>query len=199
MGGTARPGAAPGLIPPAQEPDVTLPEPYKRFYRTHLRFAIIMVVIALLAGICFQESGKKVHITEAVPVGAHLEYVLSLALVHGHVFLVGVLLPLAFTWMLHLGLVLGLEPVSRRTLALTTGFYLPGSVLTIVLMLLKGYHLVLGVRHGALDFNKLNEAFLGAPQVRAGLYGLGHFVMALGLGILLAGLWRSLGSAGREQ
>jgi hypothetical protein len=171
----------------------SLPETYRRFYRTHLRFALVMIVVALLAGICFQESGKKVHITEAVPVGAHLEYLLSLALVHGHIFLVGVLLPLAFTWMLHLGSALGLPPVPGRTLTLTTALYLPGSVLTVLLMLLKGYHLVLGVRHGAVEFTALNEAFLGSNHaLRAGLYGLSHLAMGAGLCLLAAGIWRSL-------
>lgn len=172
---------------------MTLPEPYRRFYRTHLRFALVMILVALLAGISFQESAKKVHITDAVPVGAHLEFILSLALVHGHIFLVGVLLPLAFTWMLHLTLTLGLQPLSGRSLTWASGLYLPGSILTVALMLLKGYHLVLGVRHGAVDFNRLNEAFLGSSHLlRAGAYGTGHFVMALGMGILGVGLWRSL-------
>lgn len=173
---------------------MTLPAHYQRFCRTHLRFALVMILVALLAGISFQESGKKLHVSEVLPVGAHLEYLLGLALVHGHIFLVGVLLPLAFTWMLHLGLALGLEPLTPRTLACTTAFYLPGSVLTVLLMLLKGYHLLLGARHGALDYNKLNDAFLGSSHLlRAGAYGLGHFVMAVGLGFLGVGLWRSLG------
>ena len=174
---------------------MTVPEHYQRFHRTQLRFALIMVVVALLAGICFQESGRKVLITPAVPAGAHLEFLLSLALVHGHAFLVGVLLPLAFSWMLQLCLALGLEPVSGRTLAWTTALYLPGSVLTVVLMLVKGYWLVLGVRHGATDFAALNAAYLGSSHLlRAGIYGLGHAAMGIGAGILAAGLWRSLGS-----
>jgi len=171
---------------------VTLSEPYRRFCRTHLRFALVMLLVALLAGVCFQESAKKVPITAAVPIGAHLEYLLSLALVHGHIFLVGVLLPLAFTWMLHLGLTLGLEPVPPKVLAWTTGLYLPGATLTILLMLLKGYHLVLGVRHGATDFTRLNAAFLGSHPLRAGAYGLAHTVMALGIAFLVRALWRSL-------
>jgi len=172
---------------------VNIPEHYKRFYRTHLRFALIMIAVSLLAGICFQESGKKVHISEALPVGAHLEYILSLALVHGHIFLVGVLIPLAFTWMLHLTWSLGLGPVSQRSLTWTSALYFPGTILTITLMLLKGYHLVLGVRHGALDFAKLDEAFLGSNHlVRAGAYGLGHSLMALGLAVLGTAVWRSL-------
>ena len=174
-------------------PPMTLPDPYKRFFRTQLRFALIMVVVALLTGILFQESGKKVHLTAAVPVGAHLEYVLGLALVHGHTFLIGVLLPLALTWMLHLGLTLGFPPVPPLTLKATTALFLPSAVVVITLMLLKGYHFVLGVRHGNSDFALLGHTFLGTnPALRITLYGLSHTLMAAGLGIFVVSLWRSL-------
>jgi hypothetical protein len=172
---------------------LSLPEHYKPFCRTHLRFALIMIAVALLAGISFQESGRKVLVSQAVPAGAHLEFILALALVHGHVFLVGVLLPLAFTWMLRLSLDLGTAALPERTLAWTSGLYIPGAVLTIILMLLKGYHLVLGVRHGALDFAALNGRFLFSSHVlRVGAYGLAHGLMGLGLAILVFALWRSL-------
>lgn len=177
---------------------MNLPEHYRRYYRTHLRFALVMILIALLAGISFQESGRKVHITSEVPAGAHLEFLLDLALVHGHMFLVGVLLPLAFTWMLHLALALGLAPLSRRTLGLATAFYLPGAVLTVVLMLVKGYHYVLGVRHGGVDFAKLDATFMSSNHLlRTGVYGLAHAAMGAGLAVLGYGLWRALGR-GRE-
>jgi len=173
---------------------VNIPGHYQRFYRTQLRFALIMIVVALLAGISFQESGRKVLISPEVPAGAHLEFLLTLALAHGHAFLVGVLLPLAFAWMLHLSLALGAGTVSKRSLDWTSALYLPGAVLTVALMLIKGYHFVLGVRHGAHDFAMLNDRFMSSsPTLRAGAYGLAHGLMGLGLGILLVALWRNLG------
>lgn len=175
---------------------MNVPGHYQRFFRTQLRFALIMIVVALLAGISFQESGRKVLISPEVPAGAHLEFLLTLALVHGHAFLVGVLLPLAFAWMLHLSLALGAGTVSQRSLGWTSALYLPGAVLTIVLMLVKGYHLVLGVRHGAHDFAALNDQFMFSNHaLRAGVYGLAHGLMGLGLGILVVALWRNLGKA----
>ncbi|BDU71253.1 hypothetical protein [Mesoterricola silvestris] len=173
---------------------MNIPGHYQRFHRTHLRFALVMLAVALLAGISFQESGRKVLISPEVPAGAHLEFLLTLALVHGHAVLVGVLLPLAFSWMLHLSSALGARPVSQRVLGWTTGLYLPGAVLTVILMLLKGYHLVLGVRHGTHDFALLNERFMfGNHFLRAGAYGLAHGLMGLGLGVLGVALWRNLG------
>jgi len=174
---------------------LTLPAHYQRFARTHLRFALVMVFVGLLTGVLFQESAKKVHPGPAVPVGAHLEYVLGLALVHGHTFLMGVLLPLALTWILHLGLALGHPPVAARTLKVATGLYLPAAAAALALMLLKGYHFVLGIRHG-LDFPLLSQTFLGGGHgLRAAVYGTVHTALAAGLGLFAVAVWRSLGSA----
>lgn len=174
-----------------------LPDSYRRFFRIHLRFALIMIGMGLLTGILFQESGKKVHLTEAVPVGAHLEYLLGLALVHGHTFLIGVLIPMALTWILQLTLTLGCQPVSPRVLKATTAIYLPSASVVVGLMLLKGYHFVLGARHGE-TFAQLSGTFLGAnPALRAAVYGLTHTALALGLGIFAVGVWRSLGRDAR--
>ena len=176
---------------------MSLPDHYRRFFRTQLRFALLMMAVALLTGICFQESGKKVHIDAAVPVGAHLEYILGLALVHGHTFLIGVLVPLALTWMLQLGLNLGLPPLSPLSLRTATALYVPGALAVVALMLVKSYHFILGVRHGVTDFNLLNQSFLGGGHaLRAGLYGASHAAMAAGLAVFAVGFWRSLDAGG---
>ena len=172
-----------------------IPDHYRRFFRTHLRFALLMIGVGLLTGILFQESGKKVHLTAVVPVGAHLEYVLGLALVHGHTFVLGVLLPLALTWMLQLGLTLGFPPVSARALKASTALFLPSVSVVLILMLLKGYHFVLGVRHG-LGFDQLSHSFLGgSPGLRAAIYGLSHTVLAISLAVFALSLWRSTGKS----
>lgn len=174
------------------------PDYYAKFYRIYLRFSMVMMIVALLMGILFQESSKKAPITELLPAGAHLESIISLALVHGHTFLIGVLIPLAITWMLYLIQSLGGRPVSEKALRIGTSLYLPGSVLAILLMLYKGYHFLLGVRSGQLDFNVLNQTFfMGSHALRAAAYGLTHTAMAVGLGIIVFSLWGSLGKASK--
>jgi len=174
-----------------------MPDHYRRFFRTHLRFALVMVAVALLTGICFQESGRKVHISEAVPVGAHLEYILGLALVHGHTFLLGVLVPLALTWILYLGLNLGFQPLPPLALQATTGLYVPGALAVILLMLVKSYHFILGVRHGVTSYDTLNQSFMGGGHaLRAGVYGATHAVMAAGLAVFAVSFWRSMNREG---
>lgn len=178
---------------------MNLPEPYRRFYLIHLRYALAMLLFGLLAGIAFQESTRKLPITAAIPAGMHLESVLSLALVHGHAILIGVLLPLGAIWALHVGLALGATPLSARSLKWTTRLYIPGSLASVLLMLWKGYHLVLGVRGGTLDLGLLHESFIfGSHGLRAGIYGASHTAMAVGLGVLGVGLWRSLNTVAGE-
>jgi len=172
------------------------PDYYVKFYRIYLRFSMIMMIVALLMGILFQESSKKAPISELLPAGVHLESIISLALVHGHTFLIGVLIPMAVTWMLYLIHTLGGRPVSEKSLKIGTMLYLPGSVMAILLMLYKGYHFLLGVRSGQLDFTVLDQTFfMGSHALRASAYGLTHTAMAVGLGILIFSLWGSLSKA----
>lgn len=172
---------------------MNVPEHYKRFCRTHFRFALVMIAVALLAGISFQESARKLTVTPEVPVGAHLEWIISLALVHGHLFVMGVLLPLAFTWMVHMSASLDMAPISPALLAWATRLYIPGVCLTALLQLVKGYWFLLGVRHGRLDFAQLNDGFLGGghalPRVLA--FGASHALLGAGLALLVIGFWRA--------
>jgi hypothetical protein len=170
-----------------------MPDYYRKYYRVYLRFAVVMMIVALLMGILFQESSKKAPFSAALPPGVHLESVISLALVHGHTFLIGVLIPLAVTWMLYLGLMLGYQPISEKSLTIGTRLYLPASVGAVALMLYKGYHFLLGVRSGQMDFNALNESlFFGSHAARAAVYGLIHTALAVGLGILVISFWRTI-------
>ena len=72
-------------------PQGQLSATYEATIRTILRYSIVLSFVALLTGISFQESAKKLPFSVA-PAGIHLESVIQLALVHGHVFMLGVLL-----------------------------------------------------------------------------------------------------------
>ena len=173
---------------------MNLPDHYRAFTRTWLRFALVMLVAAPLLGLAFEESAKRAPVTAALPAGAHMEAILPLALVHGHAFLIGAVLPLALVFMLHLGLSMGFRPVGPRALAWATRLYLPGAAASVALMLYKGYHWVLGVRFGHTDFAAWNAAFFGGnAALRAAAYGLAHTAMSVGLILLAIAFWRSMG------
>ena len=173
---------------------MTIPDHYRALYRTWLRYAIVMMILGLLTGFAFEESAKRAPVSAFLPAGNHLEAILPLAMVHGHAFLLGAVLPLALVFMLHLGLTLGFRPLGATTLKAATWLYLPGSAAAVALMLYKGYHWVLGVRFGHTDFAAWNSAFFGGHEgLRAAVYGLAHTAMAVGMAILIIAFWRSMG------
>jgi len=168
-----------------------LSDDIRTFHRTLLRFALVMLAVGLLSGISFQESTKK--LPTALEAGLHLATRLDLALVHGHAFVLGVLLPLALSWMTYLGGVLGAPALSGRTLRWTRWLVLPGIAVSVLLMLLKGYHLVLGVRAGSMDPQALHAAFLGGKGLlRILVYAIPHTAMGVGIGLFTVAFWRSL-------
>ena len=176
-----------------------LPDSYRRALRTLLRYAIVMAILGLLIGVSYQESSKKLP-HEDTPTGFHLEAVIHLALVHGHVFTVGVLLPLAMAGALLIARRIGGAELSGRSLAWLTRGFLPLAAASLSLQLYKGYHILLMARAGERDFAVIDHAFLGGSHVlRYGVYALVHTGMGVCLGAFLVLLWRSLGRRGDSR
>lgn len=169
-----------------------LPDHHRTALRTLIRYAVVMAVVGLLVGVAFQESAKKLEYGD-VPAGLYLESIQPLALVHGHVFQLGVLLPLAMAGALVLGMRAGGAPVGPRATAWLTRGYLTCAAASLILQLYKGYHVLLSVRGGDVDLAAIDAAlFGGVAAVRHGIYGVAHTGMAVSLGVFLVALWRSL-------
>jgi hypothetical protein len=167
---------------------------YRATLRTLLRFASAMIIVALLAGLLFQESSKQLSFFEA-PSGLHLEATIRLALVHGHVFTTAVLIPIAAAAALMIARRIGGAELTNKSLRWLTRVYLPLVCLALALMLWKAYHLLLAVRGGETDLDAINESFFfGMRIARAILYGGSHTGMAIGLGVFGVALFRSLGA-----
>jgi len=172
--------------------DGTTPDHYRTATRTFLRFAIVMAIVGLLSGVLYQESGKKLDLG-AVDPGLRMHATIHLALVHGHIFITCVLLPLAMAGMLFLAAKVGGAPVGTRAVGFATRGYLPFVTATVVLMLYKGYHFLLKARGGDVSLAEIDASFFGGSSaLRAGLYGLVHTGMAVTLVVFLVAVWRSL-------
>ena len=171
------------------------PVHYTKTIRALLRFALVMLAIGVLSGVSYQESGKKVT-HASVPEGmSRLEATLPLALVHGHVILIGVLLPVAMAGMLHLARAHGGSEISRRGLAWIVYTYLPAVSASLALMLYKSYYILLSVRGGKTDLGEIDAAFFGGSHAwRHGIYGFFHFWMGVGIFVFIWCVWRSLRS-----
>jgi len=168
------------------------PARYAQATRTVLRFAIVMMVVAMLVGVAFQESSKKLP-DDAVRAGIGLDATLNLALVHGHIMVAAVLMPIAMLGAVYLARAAGGRELTPLSLKALTWGYLPFVSATVALMLYKGYHVVLSVRAGEMDLLAIEASlFGGATLARHLVYGIAHTGMFLALGVFLIGLWRSL-------
>ncbi len=171
------------------------PPHYSTTVRVLLRYALIMLMVGLLSGVAYRESAKKLPLTPAPDGPQFWDGALHLALVHGHLILIGVLLPVALAGMLHLARAHGGRELGPRSLAWVVYLYLPCATVTGLLMLYKGYHVLLAARHGEADLARIDETFFaGNTALRYAIYGLSHTGMAVGLGIFAWCLWRSLGT-----
>ena len=170
-----------------------LPGAYRRTVMSLIRYAVVMAFVGLLVGIAFQESARKLTFAMA-GAGLHLEAIMTLALVHGHVFVMGVIMPLVLGAALMMAHQAGGREVGPTGLAWLVKGYLPFAAATTLLQMVKGYHVLLAVRHGAVDLAAVDAAFLGGAHapLRMGLYGLFHAGMGITLGVFLVALWRSL-------
>ncbi len=169
------------------------PPHYTRAIRTLLRYALVLMVVGLLSGVAYQESSKKVSLAPGPGGLRYWEATLHLALVHGHIMVTAVLLPIALASVLHLARAHGGREVSPQALRWAVGTYLPCVTATVSLMLYKGYHVLLSVRAGKEDIVEIDAAlFGGSTALRHGLYGLSHVGMAFGLCTFAWCLWRSL-------
>lgn len=166
--------------------------PHSAAIRVLVRYAVVMTIVGLLAGVAFQESSKKLDYA-AIGAGARLEAVLSLALVHGHILLMGAVLPLCLAGAAFLSRKAGGGELARGSWRWLTHVYVPCSAASVLLMLYKGYHVLLSVRFGARDFDAIDAAFFGGNlALRHGVYAIAHVGMALGLGVFAIALWRSV-------
>ncbi|MBL8031795.1 MAG: DUF2871 family protein [Candidatus Doudnabacteria bacterium] len=164
-----------------------------------------MAAFALIAGILFQESTRKVTY-EAVGAALHWEAVYHLALLHGHSFIIGVLIPVAILVAMQFSLMMGGAIISEKSLKWGVLLYQIGVVLSVLLMLYKGYHYVLSVRKvlssgmGQLDIAQIQHSFFGGQELlKQVVYGVSHVAMSAGIIVLLVGIWRSLPSKSSLQ
>ncbi len=171
--------------------------PKSHFYadtlRTLVRFAIAMALLGILVGIAYQESAQKLTY-ETTGAGLRLAAVLPLALVHGHIFAMGVLLPLSLGCAMELSLKAGGKLVGRIALTSLRRVFLPFVCASVALQMFKGYFVLLAVRNGQQDLAAVDASFLaGSHTLRFALYAIIHSGVGISLSVFLLALWRSMG------
>lgn len=183
------------MYPPEQDRNLQypyLPKHYQKLYISFIRLACSMIFAGLLTGILFRESTRHLTYAHLNP-GPHWESVYHLALVHGHTLLIGVVVPIIVLIMLHLSQRLGANPVSEAFTRWGGFLYHLGAGMTILLLLYKGYHYILSVRSGMMDFSHIEDAYFGGYTIlKQGIYGLAHTALGTSLCIFSIGILKNL-------
>ena len=105
----------------------------------------------------------------------------SLARVHGHAILIGCVIPVVMCIILWFSTQLGGTPITDRSLRVVSSTYISSSIITISLMLIKGYSFNISARHGITNWTEMNDYILSSHGLKAALYGTVHTVTFVSL------------------
>lgn len=198
-----------------------LPEHYVTAMRRLVRFAVVSIFVGLCLGVWSTDANKRLRYgptaapprvigpeeraTERtkfeveLPPGLMWETGIDLRLSHGHVILIGGVLPLCFAGALAVVHLMGGGTIGRGALEAFYWLYLVGGIAAMGLIIYKGWVLMDQVRGGQFDLAKIHGEvmFGGSRALKGAAYGISHTVLAAAVGILAVSLWRSVGRARR--
>lgn len=188
-----------------------LPEPYRVAVRRLVRLAAVLLFVGLCVGVYSTDVvrayryGPRARAIPAaerqgraeveVPPELLWEATMDLRLSHGHIVLIGGVLPLCIAAALVTLHHAGAQPVGGMTLEAFFWTYAVGATAAMALILYKGIHYAEAVRGGDFDFAEIQRTLFGGSRALKGAaYGLSHSVLAGAVGIIGVALWRSAGA-----
>lgn len=196
-----------------------LPDHYRTQVRRLVRFGMVFLVVGLLIGVMtveYQKSfrygptnsmprllddetrkAERTRATIDLPPGLMWEVGIDLRLSHGHVILIGAVVPLCIAGALVLTRLAGGGEIGRGALEAAFWLYVVGGSAGMGLIFYKGLFLVHAFRDGMFDLREVHAAMFGGSRALKGAaYGISHSVMAVAVGIYAVTLWRSAASIG---
>lgn len=200
-----------------------MPEHYVTTMRRLVRFAAVSIFVGLCLGLLSTELNKRLRYADTfgpprtiaaeeraatrgkveveLPPGLMWETGIDLRLSHGHVILIGGVLPLCFAAALAVVHLMGGGVIGRGTLEAFFWLYVVGGGGAMGLIFYKGWVLMAEVRGGNFDLARIHGEVLfgGSRAVKAAAYGLSHTVLAAAVAIIAVALWRAVGGARRAS
>ena len=168
-----------------------LPDHYVMTIRRLIRFAMAWLMVGLFLGIWSTSVNKVVKYGETarhysaeerarrgspveaeLPPGLMWEAGIDLRLSHGHVILIGAVLPLCFAGSLTVAHLAGGSTIGRGTLEAFFWMYAPGGIAAMGLIIYKGWYLITAVRHGNFNLANVHHDMFGSPVVKGMAYGI---------------------------
>jgi hypothetical protein len=157
-----------------------------------LTFAGAMILMGLLAGILYAESGKKLSLAGGVDPNLVFQGNYYLSLIHGHFLLMGAVLPVTVLLMLWLSRLVFGQTLKPSTLGWGFFLYCSNALVSVLLLVYKAYATQLAIRGGNLDLALVDHALFGANHLlRTLVYAIPHTLMGAGLLMLLVGFFKA--------
>jgi hypothetical protein len=197
-----------------------LPDVYRTPIRRLVRLSVVMTMVGLLFGVWSVEglrslrtiggparaltaadrpAGKTKPVVE-LPPELMWEATMDVRLAHGHVILIGGVLPLCFAAALVLLHQAGGSTISRGVLEAFFWLYLIGGAAATGLIVYKGVALLgyyADPTRVKFDPAEAHALLFGGSRLLKGLaYGLSHTILAGAVGIIAVALWGSAGKIG---
>ncbi len=154
----------------------------EKLFRGIITYSLAMMIAGLVIGVLYREF-TKIY-TAGLPLEKQLLVSYYLSLGHGHVFMVGVLIPLALLVSTYVLTERGyLDRDRLNSLEKPFIIFVAGSLMMVGLLVYKGLGMVYfyaqnpGAGLSAAD----EKLFLGSKALRESLYGVAHLAMGVGL------------------
>lgn len=146
-----------------------------------IRFAIIMLIVALIVGLFYREYSRKFLFKYPINTQTSVGFHLSLA--HGHTVLLGTIIPFFLAFLIFM--LKGFDQANEMfmTLKKVFGFYILGSVASLFLLYYKGSAIIyLFQKSPELSLKAIdNSLFFGNELLRLLLYSLSHTIFGVSL------------------
>ena len=188
---------------------VPLPGHYRSTVRRLVRVACVLLFVGLSVGLystdvlrsyrygpaprLIPEAERVGRARVEVPPELLWEATMDLRLSHGHIILIGGVLPLCIAAALVITHAAGASTIGKGTLEAFFWMYSAGATVAMGLILYKGIHYAEHVRAGDFDFIGIQQSlFGGSKALKGAAYGLSHTVLAISVGIIGVALWKSV-------
>ncbi len=165
---------------------VTADPAWKPLFKWQIRYATVMGVLALLMGLVYREFARPFF--GGLGLEEQWRYGHFMSLVHGHTFLLGVVIPavLALLTMLVLA---QLTEKDRQAMTLRFKVYVAASAVALLLMVYKGLAFIVGAGQ---PLDALDAALFGGSRwLRGILFGGSHIALFWAVGEYTARFFRA--------
>jgi len=159
------------------------PVPAQKLFRKQIIFASVMSVTALILGLVYREVSRGFF--KNLNLEQQLIYGHDMSLVHGHTFLLGVVIPVVLACFVLIVLP-NLNEKRLKNINIRFSAYMIAALVALALMVYKGLSFIIGA---GIPLETIDAGlFFGNRVLRGTLFGLSHITIFWSIGEIMTGL-----------